>query len=71
MNSKSQEAIQLYGTAIEDADEFPYLGSKSKMTSDRSCDVIVGWQVKFTDQDPLVLRVMSLHLFCMVLSHGR
>ena len=36
MNSRSQEAIRLYGTAIEEVDEFPYLGSK--MTSDGSCD---------------------------------
>ena len=36
MNSRSQEAIRLYGTAIEEVDEFPYLGSK--MTSDGSGD---------------------------------
>ena len=36
MNSRSKEAIQSYGIAIKEVDEFPYLGSK--MTSERSCD---------------------------------
>ena len=36
MNSRSTEPIQLYGIAIEEVDELPYLGSK--MTSDGSCD---------------------------------
>ena len=36
MNSRSKEAIQSYGIAIKEVDEFPYLGSK--MTSDGSCD---------------------------------
>ena len=36
MNSRSTEAIQMYGLPIEEVKEFPYLGSK--MTSDGSCD---------------------------------
>ena len=37
MNSGSSEAIQLYGTAIEEVGKLFYIGSK--MTSDASCDM--------------------------------
>ena len=57
MNSRSPEAIQLYETAIEEADEFPYLGSK--MTSDGSCDAEIKSRLSKLSQASDMLKSIS------------
>ena len=57
LNSRSPEAIQLYETAIEEADEFPYLGSK--MTSDGSCDAEIKSRLSKLSQASDMLKSIS------------
>ena len=56
MNSRSQEAIQLYGTASEDGcrDQVPVIQGKSSFRHAKDHMAMEGWQVKFTDQAPPV-----------------
>ena len=54
MNSRSTEAIQMYGLPIEEVEEFPYLGSK--MTSDGSCDAEIKTRLAKANQAFIMLR---------------